>query len=363
MSTTTCRASRSSSTTSCRDVPDALRRCCCERTARGRTSTTSASRVWKPVIDLGRLSTTQLEQLITGYITHVRPAFDPDADQCVLEVWGMDRSVADGPRGQAEGLAEQEGQRHRRRACSASTASSSDVARHRGRPRRGGLDHHPARDRLAVPAPARAAQRLRVLRRGRHRPLRAAAARPSARRPCWPCTFGEETNVDRFSLEVNALTPANVAMHQIERSDKDDRHATVDVERPARQLGDRRRRRLRRAGSTGAGRARPDGQRPARPRWPRSARACSTSGSGSSPGEGEVAANESASSCSPRGTVTIKGDRRDLQRRLLRHPRDPRVLRRRLHAELRGQAQRADADGGGGLLPATAPGPLGASDS
>src|SRR5690349_14860003 len=32
-------------------------------------------------------------QLLSGYITHLRPEFGLRADQCVLEIWGMDAGV------------------------------------------------------------------------------------------------------------------------------------------------------------------------------------------------------------------------------------------------------------------------------
>lgn len=35
-----------------------------------------------------------LDDLIDGYITHVRPFFDTDLSKCKLEIWGMDKSVA-----------------------------------------------------------------------------------------------------------------------------------------------------------------------------------------------------------------------------------------------------------------------------
>ena len=48
--------------------------------------------VWKQVnIIAGFDSGT--EELMSGYITHVSPYFDPDPTQCTLEVWGMDGSV------------------------------------------------------------------------------------------------------------------------------------------------------------------------------------------------------------------------------------------------------------------------------
>ena len=75
-----------------RHVPARLWRCCCKPTAPGPTSTTTGFTIWKPlVITAGLESDTQ--QLLTGYITHVRPVFGAGLDQCRLEIWGMDASV------------------------------------------------------------------------------------------------------------------------------------------------------------------------------------------------------------------------------------------------------------------------------
>ncbi|OPY74875.1 MAG: Phage late control gene D protein (GPD) [Syntrophorhabdus sp. PtaU1.Bin153] len=47
--------------------------------------------VWKKVTISAGFSS-GMEELIDGYITHVRPYFDLDPAQCKLEVWGMDGS-------------------------------------------------------------------------------------------------------------------------------------------------------------------------------------------------------------------------------------------------------------------------------
>src|SRR5688572_26663761 len=49
-------------------------------------------RIWKPATVTAGFDT-GAEALISGYITHVKPAFDPDPAQCTLEIWGMDGSV------------------------------------------------------------------------------------------------------------------------------------------------------------------------------------------------------------------------------------------------------------------------------
>src|SRR5688500_2812343 len=49
-------------------------------------------RAWRQVVVTAGLSD-DTQELITGYITHVRPTFVADPIQCMLEVWGLDSSV------------------------------------------------------------------------------------------------------------------------------------------------------------------------------------------------------------------------------------------------------------------------------
>src|SRR5262245_56789179 len=49
-------------------------------------------RIWQPITVTAGFDT-GAEALIWGYITHVKPAFDPDPAQCTMEIWGMDGSV------------------------------------------------------------------------------------------------------------------------------------------------------------------------------------------------------------------------------------------------------------------------------
>src|SRR5579871_4248352 len=47
---------------------------------------------WQPVVITAGLAS-DTGPLLSGYITHLRPAFGDGLDQCQLEVWGMDASV------------------------------------------------------------------------------------------------------------------------------------------------------------------------------------------------------------------------------------------------------------------------------
>lgn len=50
-------------------------------------------RVWMSVTISGGFVETSLEEMIAGYITHVKPYFDPDPARCTLEVSGINGSV------------------------------------------------------------------------------------------------------------------------------------------------------------------------------------------------------------------------------------------------------------------------------
>ena len=49
-------------------------------------------RIWKPITIKAGFAD-GMEDLIAGYITHVRPDFDPNPSRCTLEIWGMDGTV------------------------------------------------------------------------------------------------------------------------------------------------------------------------------------------------------------------------------------------------------------------------------
>src|SRR6267378_4001046 len=48
--------------------------------------------IWKQVVISAGLGD-DAQQLMKGYVTHLRPIFGAGLDQCQLEIWGMDASV------------------------------------------------------------------------------------------------------------------------------------------------------------------------------------------------------------------------------------------------------------------------------
>lgn len=174
-------------------------------------------RVWNPITITAGLEDGN-EELISGYITHVKTSFAPDITQCTLEVWGMDGSV----------LMDRE-----EKLQAWPNKKDSDIA-----DKIFGLygltpeveDTIVIHDE-AVSTTIQRETDIQFLRRlalrngfecyvegktGYFRPPQIDAPP----QPVLAVHFGEKTNVKNFSLEVNALTPANVAMFQVDRATK-----------------------------------------------------------------------------------------------------------------------------------------------
>ena len=121
-------------------------------------------RPWKPMTISGGFAG-RVKELMSGYITHVKPDLPANAAQCSVEVWGLDGSV----------LLDRE-ERSFAWPNETDSAIATTIFRRygltpvvtqtRGAPRRQDLHHHSARNRHAVSQTARPAQRIRVLCRG-----------------------------------------------------------------------------------------------------------------------------------------------------------------------------------------------------
>jgi phage protein D len=178
--------------------------------------------VWKQVnITAGFESGT--EELISGYITHVKPYFDPDPSQCLLEIWGMDGSVLmdreeklkDWPNKKDSDIASEIFSLY------GFTPEVEDTA----------VIHDEAVSTIIQRETDMQFLKRLALRNGFECYVEGTTGyfRPpqvdATPQPILAVHFGGETNVNRFSIEVNALTPANVAMFQVDRANKE----TLDV--------------------------------------------------------------------------------------------------------------------------------------
>ena len=118
--------------------------------------------------------------------------------------------------------------------------------------------------------------------------------------------FGEETNVISFSIEVNALTPANVAMSQIDRSNKEILSATAESSEQE-PLGSSDTAGLLAAGMNPAQTFIGMNVATSIPEMTALCQGLFHLAEWFVTGEGEINANKYAHVLKPRGTVTIKG--------------------------------------------------------
>ena len=259
--------------------------------------------IWKQVVVRAGLED-ETEQLISGYITHLRPDFGRELDQCRLEIWGMDASVL---MDREDKLQDWPGKK------------DSDIATEIFNTY-GLIPKVTDTEVIHEEAVSTIIQRETDIQFLKRLALRngyecyvdgdAGYFRPplidGTSQPVLSVHFGDETNVNHLSLKVNALASANVAMFQIDRINKEILEAT-SASGQQRMLG-----------ANGA-----DSYMDASI-VPGLVYISQTATTGSSEmamlcqglydtgewfvtGEGEVAANQYGNILKPRGTVTIKG--------------------------------------------------------
>jgi phage protein D len=260
-------------------------------------------RAWKPVVISAGLDG-DLQELIAGFITHVRPTFEADPTRCLLEVWGLDGSILldredklkDWPSKKDSDIAAELFSEHGLSAEVDDTEVVHDEAVSTIIQRETDWQFL---GRLAL---RNGFECFVEGTTGHFRRPRLDAA-PQA---LLAVHFGAETNVNRFALEVNALTPVTVSMAQVDRTNKEVVDATADSTDQAT------------LGATGAAAIVGPGIAAA------SVVVGTTVTTGAAEmaglcrglfhrqewfvtGEGEIAGNQSGVVLKPRGTVTVKG--------------------------------------------------------
>jgi len=185
-------------------------------------------KVWKPITVAAGLGDST-EELFSGYITHIKPSFDPELTQCTLEIWGMDGSVLmdreeklkDWPNKKDSDIAAEVFNLY------GLTPTTEDT----------GVTHDEAIATIIQRETDIQFLRRLALRNGFECYVEGATGyfRPpqldAPPQPVLAVHFGDETNVRRFALEVNALTPANVAMFQVDRASKEVLDVTAETSR------------------------------------------------------------------------------------------------------------------------------------
>lgn len=260
--------------------------------------------VWKEVAIRAGFVESGIEELFCGYITHVKPHFDPDPSQCMLDIWGMDASVLmdreeklkDWPNKKDSDIASELFNLY---------GFTPDVA-----------DTQVIHDE-AVSTIIQRETDIQFLKRlalrngyecyvegttGYFRPPRVDASP----QPILAAHFGEETNINRFSIEINALTPANVSMFQVDRTSKDVLAATAQSSQQA-SLGDNDAASLLAAGMNAGQIYIGMNAATGNPEITALCQGLFHQGEWFVTGEGEIDANQYGHVLKPRGTVTIKG--------------------------------------------------------
>lgn len=160
-----------------------------------------------------------VQEIFSGYITHIRPAFESDPTRCTLELWGLDGSVLmdredmlkDWPNKRDSDIASE---------LFSQYGLSGEVD-----------DTEVIHDEAVSTIIQRETDWQFLNRLSARNGFECFVDGDTGffRRPRAETTpqallavhFGDETNVDRFALEVNVLTPANVTMFQVDRANKE----------------------------------------------------------------------------------------------------------------------------------------------
>jgi phage protein D len=181
--------------------------------------------VWRQVSIGAGFVESGSDELLSGYVTHLKPGFDPDPAGCSLEIWGMDGSVLmdreeklkDWPNKKDSDIAAEilnqygftpqveDTQVVHDEKVSTVIQRETDMQFLRRLALRNGFECYVEGDT------------------GYFRPPQVDATP----QPVLAAHFGPETTLNHFSIEVNATTPANVSMYQVDRLNKQELEAVV----------------------------------------------------------------------------------------------------------------------------------------
>ncbi len=175
-------------------------------------------RIWKPVTIRADFDAAS-EELISGYITHVKPGFDRDPASCCLELWGMDAGVLMDRHEQLRDWPDQ----------TDSAIAAAIFELHQLTPE---VDETEVVREAAVSTVIQRETDMQFLDRLARRNgfecfveagtgYFRAPQLDQEPQPVLAAHFGDETTLVCFSAEVDALAPVNVSMFQIDRMEKE----------------------------------------------------------------------------------------------------------------------------------------------
>ncbi len=180
--------------------------------------------VWSPVTITAGFDDDN-EELLSGYITHVKPRFQANPEQAYLEIWGMDASVMmdriemlkDWPSKKDSDIAAEIFQSY------GLTPQVEDT----------GFVHDEAISTIIQRETDIQFLKRLALRNGYECYVKGSTGYfgpttlDEETQPLLAVHFGNETNIHNFSINVDAMSPVNVSMHQIDRLNKE--IATVNI--------------------------------------------------------------------------------------------------------------------------------------
>ena len=174
--------------------------------------------IWQQVVIIAGLED-DTEQLISGYITHIKPSFGIGLDECTLEIWGLDASVLmdredqlkDWPSRKDSDIASeifgtygltpqvQDTEIIHDEQVSTIIQRETDIRFLKRLALRNGYECYVDGDTGYFQPPQLSSSPQQIL----------------------AVQFGDDTNVNRFHLEVNALATAEVSMSQVDHDTKE----------------------------------------------------------------------------------------------------------------------------------------------
>lgn len=259
--------------------------------------------IWQKVVITAGLDG-DMQQLIGGYITHIRPDFGAGLDQCKLEIWGMDASalmdredkLKDWPNKRDSDIAAE---------IFSDYGLTPDVT-----------DTDVIHDEQISTVIQRETDIQFLKRLARRNGYRCYVDGDTgyfgppqlggSPQPVLSVHFGDETNINYLSLEANALAPADVAMVQVDRIDKEILDAVSENGRQQ-ALGARPANGYLRAGMQPGKVSIAQAITTGKVEMDALVQGLHDEGEWFVTGEGEVAANQYGNILMPHGTVTIRG--------------------------------------------------------
>lgn len=181
--------------------------------------------VWNPVVIRAGFEQPDVD-LISGFITRVKPIFEADPSQVYLDIWGMDKSVLldreeklkDWPNKKDSDIATEIF------ALYGFTPEVDDTS----------VVHDEAVSTVIQRETDMQFLRRLALRNGYECFIQGDTGYfrtppvDDQSQPVLAAHFGTQTTLNKFNIEVNALAPSNVAMYQIDRANKETMESSID---------------------------------------------------------------------------------------------------------------------------------------